>query len=209
MCAHDVVVFESGLSDVALPLTELSPLRDRSLLLPACSGAPVDACQSVLPKALKNETWRQMPLAAYRNRLLALMNVWRGCKRAKPGWRGVFKLALAPRARALRDGIVEPADCERAQSGYSAAAHHVAVVNSVARRVVEEAGFEVFEPWAATLHASASWFDALPTGRGRKRARDEQGAGLEYEIHSAEAVSDMITQMLINQLCGSHVNHHV
>ena len=203
MCAHDVVIFESGLADVALPLTELSPLRDRSLLRPACGGAPAAACQAVLPRALKNETWRQTPLAAYRNRLHALLEVWKGCKRAKPGWRGVFKLALAPRARALRDGAPEAADCERAQSGYSATAHHVAVVNSVARRAVEEAGFEVFDPWAATLHASASWFDALPTARGRKRnSRGEvEGRGLEYEVHSAEAVSDMVTQMLINQLC--------
>ena len=116
----------------------------------------------------------------------------------------MFKLALAPRARALHDGT-EAADCERAQSGYSAASHHVAVVNSVARRAVEEAGFEVFDPWAATLHASASWFDALPTARGRKR-RDGDGRGLEYEVHSAEAVSDMVTQMLINQLCARSVS---
>lgn len=76
----------------------------------------------------------------------------------------------------------------------------MAVVNTVARRLVEAAGFEVFDPWAATLHAAPNWFDPLPTARGSRR---QTSHGLEYEIHSAEALSDMTTQMLLNQLCAS------
>ena len=114
-----------------------------------------------------------------------------------PEWRGIFKLALAPRARALRE-TSESADCERGQTGYSAQAHHLAVANDVARSVIEAAGFEVFDPWAATLHASPSWFDALPS---RRRAKAGAGVGLEFEVHKAEAISDMVTQMFVNQLC--------
>ena len=85
----------------------------------------------------------------------------------------------------------------------------VAAVNALARRLVEASGFEVFDPFAATLHADAHWFDALPSARSgakrrRKRDSDEKGSalsGIEYEIHNAEAVSDMVTQMLLNQLC--------
>ena len=201
MCASDIVVFESGLEDIALPVTPLSPLREVSLLMPACSGRPRTACEAVLPAALKNETWRRTPLAAYRNRLHALLEVWKGCKRAKPAWRGIFKLALAPRTRALRKDP-RTADCERAQSGYASQPHHVAVLNSVARHAVEQAGFEVFDPFSVTLHASARWFDPLPKARGGKKAATTAEVGLEYEIHRAEALSDMVTQMLINQLCA-------
>lgn len=69
----------------------------------------------------------------------------------------------------------------------------------MARQLVEAAGFEAFDPWAATLHAAPSWFDPLPTVRGGHR----KTGGLEYEIHSAEALSDMVTQMFLNQLCTS------
>ena len=203
MCASDIVVYESGLDDIALPLTPFTPLRDRSLLQAACSGRAVAECAGVLPIALKNETWRHAPLAAYRNRLHALLEVWKSCRASRPSWRGIFKLAQAPRARALRE-TREIADCERAQTGYSAQAHHVAILNAVARHAVEMAGFEAFDPSAATMHASASWFDALPAARGAKRHSQKAAAdprGLEYEVHRAEAVSDMVTQMLLNQLC--------
>ena len=205
MCAHDIVVFESGIEDFALPLTPVSPLRDKSLLMPACSGRPAAECAPMLAAALGNETWRQMPLGAYRNRLHAMLEVWKGCKRSKPHWRGIFKLALAPRARALR-ATPQAADCERAQSGYSAYPHHVRLVNEVARHAVVEAGFEVFDPFAASLHASASWFDALPKARRSRRngpRADDAETGLEYEVHSAEALSDMVTQLLLNQLCAA------
>ena len=151
----------------------------------------------MLPAALKNETWRQMPLSTYRRRLVALMQVWKECRSSKgPAWRGIFKLAGAPRARAIHP-TQEPADCELAQAGYSSQAHHMATANEVAKRIVEQAGFEVFDPFAATLHASPSWFDALPATAVRAR----RSKGLAFEIHSAEAVSDMMTQMSLNQLC--------
>jgi hypothetical protein len=75
----------------------------------------------------------------------------------------------------------------------------MATVNEVAKRIVEQAGFEVFDPFAATLHASPSWFDALPASATAVRAH--RSKGLAFEIHSAEAVSDMMTQMSLNQLC--------
>ena len=208
MCKHDVVVFGSGIEDVSLPLTRFSPLRDYSVLQPACSGRPAAECAAVLPAAIKNESWREAPLAAYRSRLSAMMNVWRSCRDQNARWRGIFKLASAPRARAIRQQA-ELADCSRAQSGYGASAPHLAVVNAVARQIVEGAGFEVFDPWAATLHAAPSWFDALPTAARGSRRAGRPGAppgaptGLEYEIHDAEAVSDMVTQMLLNQLCNA------
>ena len=48
-------------------------------------------------------------------------------------------------------------------------------------------GFEVFDPSAATLHARARWFDA------------DGGYGAERR---AEPLSDLLAQMLINQLCN-------
>ena len=63
-------------------------------------------------------------------------------------------------------------------------AHDMLQVNDVARRLVRAAGFEVFDPLAATLHADRRWFDK----------EDER---------QAEALADLITQMLINQLCNA------
>lgn len=168
MCQYGIVVFESGIEDISSP-----------------------------PSSQKNEAWRSMPMAAYRNRLHALMEVWKGCKRANPRWRGIYKLALAPRAHGLHEVSEASSDCVRGGSQRAAHPHHVHVLNAVARRAVEVAGFEVFDPFAATLHARAEWFDVLHAGRG---GRSNQG--VNYQVHSAEALSDMVTQMLLNQLCG-------
>ena len=67
-------------------------------------------------------------------------------------------------------------------SSGGAEAHHVAAVNAVARELVEAAGFEVFDPFAATLHASPTWFD-----------KDER---------QAEPLADLLAQMLANTLCN-------
>ena len=179
-------------------------------MLRACSDRPVAECTAELSLTLKNETWRHRPLQAYTLRLRALMDHWKTCRRAKPAWRGVFKLATAPRSRSLYEEP-ETADCHYAQSGHGTHPHHLLTVNQVARRLVENAGFEVFEPWAATLHASPRWFDALPplSPRARRKARVSDGSrhgkeqrGLQYDSQHAEALSDMVTQMLINQLCA-------
>ena len=166
MCQHGIVIFESGIEDISSP-----------------------------PSAQKNEAWRNMPMAAYRNRLHALMEIWKGCKQANPRWRGLYKLALAPRAHGLH-AMPEASECVQGGSQRAAHLHHVHVLNAVARRAVESAGFEVFDPFAATLHARGEWFDVLRAGRG------PSNQGVKYQLHSAEALSDMVTQMLLNQLCG-------
>ena len=88
---------------------------------------------------MRNETWRLRPLEAYRARLQGLLRMWGKCRQVKPGFRAIFKLAPAPRAR------TRPAECEVAQWGFSTQAHHMASVNDLAKEMVEAAGFEVFE----------------------------------------------------------------
>ena len=56
--------------------------------------------------------------------------------------------------------------------------------------MVEGAGFETFNGFGVTLHAPPQWFD-------------DAKYGVKYKIHAAEAVSDVETQALINQICGS------
>ena len=62
------------------------------------------------------------------------------------------------------------------------------VVNHAARQVVEASGFEVFDPFAVGLHAPASWYN----DRGHS--------------NHADALSDAITQQLLNQLCADDRN---
>ena len=71
-------------------------------------------------------------------------------------------------------------------------AEEVAAARSAAEQAVEAAGFEVFDTFAATLHADERWFDDPPA-----RAQAPGGS-----IHASEALSDMVTQMLLNQLCA-------
>ena len=81
-------------------------------------------------------------------------------------------------------------DCESAQWGYSSQAHHVAIFNEVARELVTAAGFETFDPFGVTLHALPSWFD-------------DARAPVRHHVFEAEALSDMTTQVWLNQLCHS------
>ena len=71
-----------------------------------------------------------------------------------------------------------------AEWGYNTVGFYLQVGNQVARQVVEAHGYEVFDPYPATEHAATAWFD--------QGGRDS--------LHS-DAVSDLVTQMFINQLC--------
>lgn len=121
---------------------------------------------------LLNQTWRLKPIASYRSRLGELMAMWRRCRAKAPHFRPIFKLAFAPKL------ILTCQDTW----GYNTQAWNMAAVNEVAREVVEAAGFEVFDPFPAGLHAEAPrWYD------------DSQ--------HS-DTLSDLVTQMLISQICA-------
>ena len=181
MCAHDIVVLESGLADVGLPFTEHVTWAVNRVL-PKCAGRSAGECEAALSGALQGETWRRMPLLSYRRRLATLLDIWSTCRRRKPSFRAILKLSPAPRARQ------RPADCSLAQWGFSVYAHHLQLVNRVARELVERAGFEVFDGFGLTLHAPPSWFD-------------EARHGVRFKIHESEALSDVTTQAFLNHLC--------
>ena len=183
MCAHDVLVFESGIHDFGMPFVARANSYAKNLVRPVCAAAArAEECDAALEPALLNQSWYRFPLRAYRQRLASLLEMWGRCREAKPRWRGIFRLAPAPRARA------RPADCELAQWGFNTQAHHVALSNAVATRMVEAAGFEVFDAFAVTLHAPVAWMDDVRYG-------------VKHKVHESEAVSDLVTQMLLNQLC--------
>jgi hypothetical protein len=178
MCRHDVVVVESALEDMA------HVARGRA--------------EAAVGRANTTERAGAMAgtLGAYAARLGRLMAAWHACEARRerlPRPRFIFMLARAPRSRALHNER-RVVDCEANAPGERAPArawhaHYVAAVNKVARAIVLRAGFEVFDPFALTLHARPQWFDR------------EHGAR-EYATYEAEALSDMLTQLLINQLCS-------
>ena len=67
--------------------------------------------------------------------------------------------------------------------------HYLFVANQVARQIVEASGFEVFDTFPAFVHAAP-------------RCYDVQG---NDALH-ADQLSDLVTQMLINQLCDDPSN---
>lgn len=182
MCSHDIVVLESGLADFAFAFNKHVTFSDNRVR-PACAGRTAAECEAALAPALQGEDWRRFPMAAYKRRLRLVLSMWQRCKRAKPHFRGVFRLAPAPRNRQ------RPSDCEKAQWGFSVYAHHMLAVNNAARALVQAAGFEAFEGFGLTLHAPPAWFD-------------EAKYGVRHKIHEAEALSDMTTQALLSQLCA-------
>ena len=108
MCHHDLVILESGLADFGLPFSEFHSWAKNSVR-PKCTGASSADCEAALAPALLGEDWRRLPMRAYTRRLEALLSMWRQCRRAKPAFRAIFKLAPAPRSRQ------RPNDCELAQ----------------------------------------------------------------------------------------------
>ena len=200
MCEHDIVLVESAAEDFALPPSSLLPLRASSRLLRACnreavhrgSGARV-ACAAAAVAATQNKSWRLDPWAQYSTRLAELLARWRACRNRRPpgSWHPIFLLSPAPRA------VRHAADCEMGLvRGMGSLTHQRASINALARRMVESSGFDVFDPFAITLHAPVSWWD-------RERTP------LEYAAQEAEAVSDMLTQFLLNHLCKVDVGGSV
>ena len=210
MCAHDVVVFESGMHDLALPSSRYyapaAPTVTNALMRVCAESDDMRECEAVSSRALGGQSWREFPLKTYRERLQALTRLWRGCRerreRAGLAFRPLFKLAPAPRTRNVSDF-----GCDVLQTGYNGQAHHVLVANEVARRVVEGAGFEVFDAFPLTLHADGAWFDRLRMAgfnQSRFVARARR-LGLTWhglaDVSHVEALSDMATQMLLGMLC--------
>ena len=178
MCAHDLVVFESGVHDMAF-----FDRRAHRALLHACTG-PLPCDDAQLMPAMHNESWRLDQLSSYRANLGRLMEMWRRCARTRearqlPPFRPIFKLISAPNSGTELSGC-------NAEWGYNTEAHYMQVANAVAREVVEGAGFEVFDAFSAALHAMPQWYD--------EGGRDNQ--------HS-DVLSDLVTQMLLNQICAA------
>ena len=217
MCAADVVVLESGRQDVSLPPTAAHPLAaGGSPLLRACAPSalpqrrpdPSDAaaCALAVDAAVQNDSARSAPLAEYAARLSRLLEAWRACKARKPRWRAAFLLSGASRG-AVRPGgggrgaegaagaaaappRAPPVECgARFVRGMASHPHGVARLNEVARRMVEAAGFEVLDPLAVTLHALPSWYD-------------KERRPMEFAPFEAEALSDVMTQAVVGQLCA-------
>jgi len=187
MCSFDLLIFESGTHDFGLPFGDLVTFG-KSRLKEACQGRTQAECHAVLLPAIRNQTWRLEPFHTYRQRLRTLTRMWARCRTKQPNFRVIFKLAPAPRVRE------QHSDCEIAQWGFSTQAHHMARANAIARAEVEAAGFEVFAgSFSATLHARAEWFDDVKQG-------------IRYHPFESEAISDVLTQLLLNKLCNPTTN---
>ena len=177
ICEHDIVIFESGVHDMALP-----DRRAHRALQQLCHQPAPCTDAELLPK-LMNESWRLDQLSSYRTHLAELMGTWRRCaaKRTQSGltpFRPIFKLVAAPNS---------VSSCE-SEWGYNVEAHYMAVANAAAREVVEAAGFEVFDAFPATAHALNTWYDM--------NGRDNQ--------HS-DILSDLTVHMLLNQVCNPSI----
>lgn len=179
MCAADALALESGFEDVlARPPTP----EEISLHVHNLSG--------VLAARV----------ARYRRALSSLLTEWTRCRQQRSAdgkaWRAIFILGGSPRPATITDRCAgsEHARSNRARGGSGKVspglasgfgeASDVEMLNQHARELVEAAGFEVFDPFGASLHASAEWFDREDAG-GRR----------------AEPLADALAQMLLNQVC--------
>ena len=177
MCEHDIVILESGVHDMAMP-----DRRAHTALQQLCHQPSPCTDAELLPR-LMNQSWRLDQLSSYRAHLTELMGTWRRCaaKRTQRGltaFRPIFKLVSAPNS---------VSSCA-SEWGYNVEAHYMSVANIAAREVVEAAGFEVFDAFPATAHASNTWYDM--------NGKDNQ--------HS-DILSDLTVHMLLNQVCHPNV----
>ena len=205
MCESDIVVLESAAHDFGIPYTANNSANRRQTGKPelqlACGGQSAADCgtEFLLPRLL-GEEWRLAPLATYRSRLGAVLDMWERCRSKNSRFRGIFKLPYAPRPRGISEGLRGGLRCDGLQFGYNTQAHHMAVVADLAKEMVEARGFETFDAaFAATLHADPAWYNQL--------VNDDLGKAPspynERDIQHIDATSDMVTQLLINYICSS------
>lgn len=162
--------------------------RVHSRMLDLCAPPKPPCTDETLMPILHNQSWRLDLFAAYRAHLEELMRMWRRCadqraqthsakRPGKPPFRPIFKLSYVP------NSATELKSCA-AEWGYNTQGQYLLTGNLLAREVVERAGFEVFDPSPALVHAQPNWYDL--------NGKDA--------LHS-DTLSDLVTQMLINQLC--------
>lgn len=180
MCDFDIVVFESGVHDISFPDSKGGLVW---ALSKQCAGPTPCSDTDILP-LLANQSFRLDLLGSYRAHLQKLVAMWTHCREArqrkKRTFRPIFKLAYAP-AHSPR---VSDRVCA-SPWGHNVFASYMKGANDVARQVIEGGGFEVFDTFPATMHAMKHWFD-----QGGK------------DVQHSDALSDLVTQMLLNQICG-------
>ena len=183
MCSYDMVVFESGVHDLASP-----DRRAHREMIALCSRPGHPCTDAELLPTLNNETWRLDLLASYRTHLTQLMGMWSRCNQTRSkraggrahsprAFRPIFKLSTAP------NPATEMNACA-AEWGYNNIGFYLQVGNAVAREIVEAHGFEVLDPYPATEAADLKWFDN----------------GGKDSLHT-DVLSDLTTQMIINHIC--------
>ena len=103
MCGFSIVLFESGVHDLA------SPDRHVHRAMQAACTKPIPCTDDDLRPLLHNESWRLDMLTSYRRHLEELMGMWDRCKASrtarKLSCRAIFKLATygaAPQPPATR-----------------------------------------------------------------------------------------------------------
>ena len=220
MCAADIVIFEAGLDDFnlvgGLPAGRSNAtgagkrrrqMKDKKPLGPtlvaACEGKPATECDAALAAAggVRFDT-SASPLAEYLGHLRQLLKLWGACRLQRgPAWRAIFKLAAVP---PRREPPADARDCSWLKGGYGYASlpHLIRKISQATRAEVEAAGFEVFAgALGATLHAPPQWFDTSSGIKGR--LRQVQGA---VDPSASEALSDLVTQLLVTQLCGKKIS---
>lgn len=202
MCAADVLVFESAHEDLLAANVPTDDARARH-----AAAGPSDT-------GLRHEaSWEAQWLAGYAARLKELMREWERCRRerAPRPWRPVFMLGAVPPSLATESGSKQHSlrtqrragdslMCTGSVEGNSArgggrsrrvgqseppTAHTMQAANTLARELVQDAGFEVYDPVGATLHASPRWW----------------GDTISSSHPNAEPLADLLTQSLINQVC--------
>ena len=119
VCLFDLVIFESGVHDFAMPYKGAF-----GKVMRACQGPAPCSAEQILPSLL-NQSWRLFALDSYRAHLRELMEGWARCRKRNPAFRPIFKLVFAPN---------QPATC-LSEWGYNTDVWHMQVVNQVAREV--------------------------------------------------------------------------
>jgi hypothetical protein len=203
MCGADVVVFESAFEDLVRHTSTPASAHLLPPSTPASASAAASADDEHVIAAMLSAVGGTAPelrakLATYATRLRHLLTEWQRCKdeRTSRPWRAIFLLGAPPRASTATSATRPPRACVEARRTRAAApdAHAIDAANALARTLVRRAGFEVFDPAGATLHADPRWFGEGAAGEAAEREPPR--------VRHAEPLADLLAQMLINQLCS-------
>mmetsp|Transcript_26645 Transcript_26645/g.35498 ORF Transcript_26645/g.35498 Transcript_26645/m.35498 type:complete len:164 (+) Transcript_26645:3-494(+) len=141
-----------------------------------------------------NQSWRLDLYSAYKNNLLRLVHMWETCRSRNRWFRPIFKLAMSPHLESCPSFHKKPSpktpisrsrasNAQKTKWTFNQDPIIMKNANDIARAVMHEHKFEVFDPFDINLNAKRQWYDAA-------------GADNQHSVQLSEIIADSLLSIV-------------